>query len=112
MNNYFTLSIYRSRLRYISFLLFICCLSSAFGQKNSRGKDFWLMFNQNYSLSGELVLFITGDVNTSGTVTIPGLTFTQNFTVTAGAVTSVTLPIAAQFTTSDVIENKAIHVTS
>ena len=36
-------------------------------QLDSKGTDFWLMFNGNFS-TPELTLFITGDTTTSGTV--------------------------------------------
>ena len=35
--------------------------------QDSKGTDFWLMFNENFS-SPVLTLFITGDTNTTGTV--------------------------------------------
>ena len=45
------------------------------------------------NLSGqELKLFIAGDARTTGTVEIPGLDFTQAFSVTPGDVTTVDLP--------------------
>jgi hypothetical protein len=59
-----------------------------------------------------LSLFIAGDVATTGTVTIPGLSFTQAFTVTPGTVTTVTLPSTAQVVTADGVENRGIHVTA
>jgi hypothetical protein len=102
----------RKKLHLLSLLLLFCSTTALFGQ-SSRGKDFWLMFNDN-SLAGDpvLSLFITSDVNTTGTVSVPGLSFSENFTVTAGVVTTVIIPAAAQVKTSDVIENKAIHVVS
>ena len=79
---------------------------------DSKGTDFWLMFNQNYYGGSALTLFITGDTATSGTVKIPGLGFSQAFTVAPGAVTSVVIPPGAEVDTNDVIENKGIHVTA
>ena len=94
--------------------LALTLLTGGFAQAalDSKGTDFWLMFNQNYIGSPDLTLFITGDTATSGTVTIPGLLFSQNFTVTPGAVTSVVIPPGTEVTTNDVIENKGIHVTA
>ena len=80
-------------------------------QLDSKGTDFWLMFNGNLG-TPELTLFITGDTATSGTVSIPGLAFTSPFTVTPGTVTSVIIPSSAQVTTSDSIGNLGIHVVS
>ncbi len=79
--------------------------------QDSRGDNFWLMFPGN--LSGqELQLFIAGDARTTGTVEIPGLDFTQAFSVTPGSVTTVDLPPAAQQASSDTVENLGIHVTA
>ena len=65
------------------------------------------------NLSGqELQLFIAGDARTTGTVEIPGLDFTQAFSVTPGDVTTVDLPPAAQQESSDTVENLGIHVTA
>lgn len=102
----------KKRIQILCLLLLFFSTASVFGQ-SSRGKDFWLMFNDN-SIDGDpvLSLFITGDVNTSGTVSIPGQSFSINFTVTAGVVTTVPLPLSAHVTTSNVIENRAIHITS
>lgn len=98
-----------SILLILSFLIF---QPDSFAQGNdSKGKDFWLMFNSNLG-SPTLTLFITSEVNTSGTVSVPGLSFTQNFTVTANTVTPVVVPAGAAQHTSDVVEKKGIHVTS
>ena len=78
---------------------------------DSKGIDHWLAFPSNYG-AGELSLFITGDTATAGTVAIPGLAFSEPFTVTPGAVTTVTLPSGAQLSASDGVEDLGIHVTS
>jgi len=57
-------------------------------------------------------LFITGDMATSGTVSIPGLSISLPFSVTPGAVTSVALPQEVQIDASDTVEAKGIHVVS
>jgi hypothetical protein len=99
-------------LRCLLLLLSVSLTTSVFAQ-TSYGKDFWLMFNDN-SLGGSptLSLFITSNVNTSGVVEIAGLAYTQAFTVTANTVTTVILPNTVAILSSDVIENKAIHITS
>jgi hypothetical protein len=104
-------------LRYLRFLLLTVLLAAgsilpAFSQgKDSRGTDFWLMFNKNLS-TPQLTLFIASDVNTSGTVEIPGLGFSSPFTVTANSLTPVTVPVAASDHTNGVVDNKGIHVTA
>lgn len=82
------------------------------GAPDSLGTDFWLSFPMNYTGDNTLTLFIAGDSETSGTVAIPGLSFSTTFTVSPGTVTSVSIPIEALLTGSDSIENKGIHVTS
>lgn len=81
--------------------------------QDSKGTDFWLMFNQNFG-TPTLSLFITGDTATTGTVSIPGLSpaFTQGFTVTPGMVTTVTLPSNAVAAGSDTIQNLGVRVTA
>ena len=77
---------------------------------DSKGMDFWLAFPGNYS-PGALSFFISGDESTTGTVSAPGTGFTTNFTVTPGTVTTVILPTGTlELNTSDVIENKGIHI--
>ncbi|MFZ1322893.1 MAG: IgGFc-binding protein, partial [Ignavibacteria bacterium] len=78
---------------------------------DSKGTDFWLMFNGNI-LAPTITLFITSNVNTSGNVDIPGLAFSAPFVVVANTVTSVVIPSSVATHTSDVIDNKGIHVTS
>ncbi len=78
---------------------------------DSKGTDFWLMFNGNYS-TPSASLFITGDTATTGTVEIPGLSFSTSYTVTPGTVTTVTLPNNVSVTTVDTVENKGVHITA
>ena len=76
----------------------------------SMGTEFWLGFLQNYTGAQRLDIFISGQVNTSGTVTMPLVGWSQPFTVTANQTTTVTIPVAlAEHTTSEVIENKSIR---
>jgi RHS repeat-associated protein len=87
------------------------------GHMSNKGTDFWLMFpkNADNGSAGESFqpqLIVTSDTNTSGTVSVPGVSFATNFTVSAGQSTTVAIPIAAAGDQSDVVENKGIHVTS
>ena len=84
---------------------------------SSKGTDFWLMFIGAVSIlgatpQGERDLFISGDSTTSGVVNVPGIGFTQNFSVTPGQVTKITVPLSAMITTTDTVETKGIHVTA
>ncbi|MGV3657784.1 MAG: MopE-related protein [Chitinophagaceae bacterium] len=93
-------------------LVFLFSIASFAQTQDSKGQDFWLTFPGNFSGGSALTLFITGDVATTGNVSIPGLSFTQNFSVTPGTVTSVSLPTGAQISSSDVVQNLGIHVTA
>ena len=82
------------------------------GVPSNSGTDFWLMFPQNYADGNQRQkLFITSRVATSGTVTIPGLNFNQNYTVAANSVTTVELG-NIQSNLVDAVENRGIHVTA
>jgi hypothetical protein len=97
----------------LSFLLSSFGLTgNAHAAQDSKGTEFWLIFMQNYSGdSTNLQLFITSDVDTSGKVEIPGLTWSQAFTVTADTTTTVNIPISAMLSTNG-IHNKGIHLTA
>jgi RHS repeat-associated protein len=73
------------------------------------GSDFWLMFPIGGS---ELTLFIAGESETTGTVAIPGIGFSQNFVVHPGVVAQVVLPQSAELQSVNSIEPKGIHVTT
>jgi hypothetical protein len=94
-------------------LLLMASGASHAAQADSKGTEFWLMFNGNLPGGGEVVnLFLAGDTATTGTVEIPGLGFSAPFSVTPGTVTTVTLPLAVRMNSSDLIENKGVHVTA
>lgn len=78
---------------------------------DSKGTDFWLMFNSNLG-SPTLTIFITSDVNTSGTVSIPGFAFSTPFSVTANSVTPVVIPSAAATHINDAVGSNGVHVTA
>lgn len=89
--------------------------TAAEAASDSRGTDYWLGFPANYTYnSPELTLFISGDTATTGTVDIPGQSFTQAFSVSPGSVTSVALPGGAEINSgeSDAVVAKGIHVTA
>lgn len=88
--------------------------ATAAERPDSLGRDFWITFPQNYRETPQLSLFISSPTPTSGEVSIPGLAFSQPFTTTVGAVTTVTLPPTAQLNLGDTGEkqNLGIHVTA
>ncbi len=78
---------------------------------DSKGKDFWIAFALNNS-GATPSLFISSETATSGTVSIPGLGYSSNFTTTPGIMTIVTLHIDHELKVSDGIEEKGIHITA
>jgi len=82
------------------------------GHGSNSGTDFWLMFPADYGNAGQPELIITSDVNNSGTVTIPGQGYSQPFTLVAGQATTINLPTTVLMTSTDLVENKGIHVTA
>ncbi len=58
----------------------------------TKGKTFWLGFMENFFATGDMFVYITSDVNTSGTISIPLQGWTQNFTVAPGVTTQITVP--------------------
>ena len=79
---------------------------------DSRGTEFWLMFARNYDGADFLFLDITSVENATGTVTISGLGFSENFTVAANTVTRVNIPTTSTVFPSGLVENRGIKVTS
>lgn len=80
---------------------------------DSKGTDYWVMFNSNYDNNGgSREIFIAADVDTTGTVTIPGMGFSQNFSAAAGTVATVVVPVDANVSQADGIEAKGIHITT
>jgi len=94
--------------------IFFVVAGPAAGAPSSIGNEFWLMFPQNYDGGGGTFpsLIITGQTAATGTVTIPGMSFTSNFSVTPGSVTTVNLPQGAYVSTDDGVQQVAIHVTA
>jgi RHS repeat-associated protein len=78
------------------------------GTRSSKGNEFWLMFQE--SLGSVPSLFITSEANATGTVSVPGVGFSQNFSVPAGQITSVTLPTTIFAVGSENIQNVGVHV--
>jgi hypothetical protein len=81
--------------------------------QTTQGTDFWLTFEGNYDgQMTTLYLFAAGDTATTGTVSEPGIQFSQDFTVTPGTVTQVMVPTNGEDLTSDTVGDYGIHVTA
>lgn len=116
-------------MKLILLLLFFSLLNNfSKGQDfSNKGKDFWIgygfhvrMVNNtpypgttciNNNCPEKMQLYITSDVNTTGTVEIAGISFSQAFTVTANQITTIDIPRGAALPDQGVFD-KGIHVTS
>ncbi|MEX2591083.1 MAG: PKD domain-containing protein [Chitinophagales bacterium] len=73
-------------------ILYLSCIFPVSSQNFSTlGDRFWLGFMENYS-GPTLYVYISSDVNTTGTISIPLQGWTQNFNVTAGTTTEIQVP--------------------
>lgn len=116
-------------------LLLLALLASIFhtlGQDfSNKGKEFWIGYGHHVrmvnstpwpgtacvTLNGRPVcpetmeLYITSDESTTGKVEIPGIGFTQNFTVNANQITTIEIPRAAALPDEGTF-GSGIHVTA
>jgi hypothetical protein len=83
-------------------------------QPDSAGTEFWVAFPTNFVFDPSISVLISSRTATSGTVEIPGLASTQNFTTTPGTTTTINLPASAQLGSgaSGNPEALAVHITA
>jgi gliding motility-associated-like protein len=104
------------RYRSVLLCLFVLFLFSAQAQDfSNKGKDFWVPYAGHIdALSSRMALYISSDVNTSGTISLAGSTIP--FTVTANQATTVQISpntYNVYNSQSDGINTgKGIHITS
>lgn len=94
-------------------LAVISILSQA-QEKSNKGTEFWIGFMQHVEgTDAGMSLYITSDSSTSGTVSIPGQSWSANYTVTANSMTVVNIPVSSAYINcSDCIQSKGVRVTS
>ncbi|HVZ81594.1 MAG TPA: IgGFc-binding protein, partial [bacterium] len=95
------------------FLLYLLLTSPLGAAITSQGRDFWVTFPQGNGSSTypvTLQFIIASSTDNSGSVTIPGLGYSQAFTVAAGSVTQFSVPPTAEAKFSDAVSNLGIHV--
>ncbi|MGC4036390.1 MAG: gliding motility-associated C-terminal domain-containing protein [Chitinophagaceae bacterium] len=96
-------------------LLVLSCLHS-FGQRiTTSGKEFFVSFYRNVSSNGpnEIKLFLTSSVSTSGTIINPNTSYNQPFTIAAGTVTQVTVPLEEAYNIiSGTVSNLGLIITA
>ncbi len=95
----------------LSCLLSLCLIAPGSSQTPTNfGTDFWVAFSRNQNLTANLSLYIISDVATTGTISSAWPGVTQNFSVTPGTATQVSLP--PDVALNDTLENKGIHIVS
>jgi gliding motility-associated-like protein len=105
--------------KYLLLLLTTAMGACAYSQDfSNKGKDFWIgyanhvrMYNSQVSQQEKMSLYITSDVNTSGSVDIPGIGFSQAFSVIANQILVIDIPRTARLN-DDGLFNLGIHVTA
>ena len=78
---------------------------------DNKGTEFWLCMERNID-SGirELYFDIGSDAPATGTMSIPGINYSISFTVSPDSITRVNIPFEAIIYSSEVVENKGIHI--
>ncbi len=119
-------------MKCILLLLFSALLfsSSSAQDFSNKGKDFWIGYGyhvrmvnntpypstnctgaNNQTCPEQMQLYITSDVSTTGSVNIPGINFSQAFSVTANQITTIVIPRGAALPDQGLFD-KGIHVTA
>ena len=83
----------------------------AFAQ-SSEGTDFWFTFLEHRDPENARVAMISARAATSGTISIPAVGWSQDFTVAANNVVTIDLPTAAETLGSEQVTGSAVHVVS
>lgn len=110
------MSYFLKRICPVLFLFATSLVATGQTQVPTKGKEFWVGFMQNFidGMPGEsLELFVTSDVSTTGTISIPGQGWTVDFAVDAHTTTPIPLPVElAECRTHGSVESRGVYVTS
>ena len=81
---------------------------------SNKGNDFWVGYMDHRDGTGSrMVLYMTSDSSTTGTVSVPGQNWSTNFSITANSMTLIDVPpTKAMVECTDCVVKKGIHVTS
>jgi len=96
-------------------ILFLSLSNPVSAQNGSaQGKNFWFGFLHNYSGSNDVYTIIasTSSSSITGTISVPGLSWSQNFTVPPNATVQIMMPAGTQPGTIEGIYNNAVHIVS
>ena len=98
--------------------LFLCallmvCLMGQLSAQSNEGTNFWFGFMEHRDINDNTkVAMITSKVNTTGTISMPFLNWSQSFSVSANNVTIIQLPLAAETTGSETIKGTGINIST
>jgi len=95
-------------------LLFLICIHFTYGQYSTLGTDFWVAFKQNFDTPANCILYMTSGVGATGTVSMPGTGWSQNFTIAANGSASIQVPDLQGpcVSTPNSVLNKAVRIVS
>ncbi|NCC88173.1 MAG: hypothetical protein EOM05_09980, partial [Clostridia bacterium] len=93
---------------------FVLLYSPFYGQYSTLGTDFWLAYMQNFDDPANTLIYITSVSGSTGTVSIPGTGWSENFTIAANGSALITVPTTqnAAIATNNTVLNKGIHITA
>ena len=97
------------------FLMLIFCASThvAAQDTSNSGTNFWVGWTGHVDGSNsQMSLYLTSSVNTTATVSVPGLGISNTYNITANNVTIATISKSAYVGSSEAIENKGVQVVS
>lgn len=99
-------------MRILLVLVFGLSITGLFAQ-SSEGTDFWFTFLEHRdAMQARMVAMVSAREATTGTLSVPGLGFSENFSLEANAVALITLPTGAETIGSEAITNNAAHLVS
>ncbi|MBO7199871.1 MAG: gliding motility-associated C-terminal domain-containing protein [Bacteroidales bacterium] len=99
----------------LALFLFSVFSHSGMNAQSTVGTDFWVTFLPNYDVTvDELSLIAAGNDSCTGVVTNPYTGWSTSFTVVPGIITNIYIPQSEAYdgAASDVIINKALHITT
>src|SRR5690554_5904732 len=96
-------------LRGFFIFIFLLGLVPVVQSQSTKGKDFWFAYFRNL-INVQPDIYISSDANVTGTITIPGLGYTQAITVAGGTTARFTLPVGAIPPYTEGLHQLAVHV--
>ncbi|TAE45680.1 MAG: hypothetical protein EAY69_10005 [Cytophagales bacterium] len=94
-------------------IIFLFLPSFVYSQVSTLGKNFWVGYMEIVPNSTPLQkLYISSQVNTTVTVSMPNISWSQNYDVIANQITTITLPSAARTTSTETVANTGVNITS